>query len=185
MTDPTPAEQLNAALTASNVTAAAAHSAAGPDVWAGSPYRWIKEISSSRKRGAEGEKLVTLFLGSCKYTVTKPTSSDSDRNVNAVPTEIKFSTLWEKGTYRFQQLRDQDYHYVVCFGLSPQGWHMWIVPKQVAWDNSTPQHGGSGGTDTHWLEVDPENPPAWLAPYGGTAARTATALQSAFGTVEA
>ena len=84
------------------------------------------------------------------------------------------STLWEGGFYKFQQLRDQDYDFALCLGVSPFDAHCWVLPKRVlleGWTSKatgiTPQHGGSAGTDTAWLNVYPEGAPEWLNPWGG------------------
>jgi hypothetical protein len=39
--------------------------------------------------------------------------------INGHRVEIKFSTLWQEGIYNFQQIRDQNYEYAVCLGISP------------------------------------------------------------------
>ena len=85
--------------------------------------------------------------------------------------EIKFSTLWKKGIYRFQQIRDQNYEYAVCLGISPQEAHCWVISKVLLLDHvigHTPQHRGGLGTDTFWFSVDPNNPPDWLVDCGGS-----------------
>ncbi|MDW8236734.1 MAG: hypothetical protein RMK98_08975 [Bacteroidia bacterium] len=69
--------------------------------------------------------------------------------------EIKFSTLWRTGVYKFQQLRDQPYDLLLCLGLSPQEAHLWTFPKSEALWYATPQHGGKEGKDTYWLSLSP------------------------------
>ena len=39
--------------------------------------------------------------------------------------------LWQTGTYKFQQIRNQNYRFVVCLGISPHDAHCWIIPKNV------------------------------------------------------
>jgi hypothetical protein len=99
--------------------------------------------------------------------------------VNGVNMEIKFSTLWRSGGYKFQQLRDQDYASVFCLGVSPSRVHAWLIPKAVAWQNSIPQHGGSLGTDTKWLGFQADNPPEWMSQYGGTLAQALSVIKKA------
>lgn len=96
-----------------------------------------------------------------------PVSRDHDRLVNDHKVEIKFSTLWEQGDFAFQQLRDQDYEYVVLLGVLPAAAQAWIVPKDEVFARATPQHGGSRGTDTRWLRFRAKSAPAWMADYGG------------------
>jgi len=102
--------------------------------------------------------------------VLRAPHSGCDRVVNCVNMEIKFSTRWEDGSYVFQQLRDQDYSNVFCLGVSPRDVHARIIPKDVLWEHSTPQHGGVNGKDTRWLDFPAASPPAWLTPYGGSLA---------------
>ena len=83
------------------------------------------------------------------------------------------STLWKSGSYKFQQLRDQDYSFAVCLGISPRDAHCWVLPKDVIlshWREGDirTQHGGSTGRDTAWLSVDPNAIPQWLRNWGGT-----------------
>ncbi|MGH9894733.1 MAG: hypothetical protein ACREA0_22685 [bacterium] len=141
--------------------------AAGDDLYAGSPFEWIRKIASSRRRGKAGEVLAAAWLGRLGFDVGPPVSSGHDRLVNSRKVEIKFSTLWNGSNYVFQQLRDQDYELVVLMGLSPTTAHAWIVPKADAIANSVPQHGGAAGTDTRWIAFPADTPPGWLRQFGG------------------
>lgn len=142
------------------------------DIWAGSPFAWIRS-QPSRKKGAIGEKLVAGWLAAKGFDVVRSPDGDADRVVNGARAEIKFSTLWASGYYKFQQLRDQDYLFAICLGVSPFDAHCWVLPKDVIisqWrigDGLVTQHGGRRGSDTAWLNVDPSSPPAWLRDYGG------------------
>ena len=84
------------------------------------------------------------------------------------------STLWENGTYKFQQFRDQHYRFAVCLGISPFDVHCWVLSKETImrqWKSGDieSQHGGAGGTDTAWLTVNPkEETPEWLNDCGGS-----------------
>jgi len=76
--------------------------------------------------------------------------------------------------YRFQQLRDQNYDAAICLGISPFDAHCRAISKASLpgeWrltGNIRTQHGGSGGSDTAWIAVDPAKPPSWLRPHGGS-----------------
>ncbi len=140
--------------------------------WEGSPFGWIRQIPS-RRRGAVGEKLVEGYLACKGFTVDRSPDSEADRLIDGIRAEIKMSTLWENGTYTFQQLRDQNYQFAICLGISPFDAHCWVLPKQTImnqWElgGIRSQHGGAGGTDTRWLKVNPEDVPAWLNDCGGT-----------------
>jgi hypothetical protein len=92
---------------------------------------------------------------------------------------IKFSTIWHSGVYKFQQIRDEDYDYLVCLGISPHQAHLWFVPKTEV-DNRiigiAGQHRGSSANDTFWLSIDPTYAHAWLNNYGGTIGQAETML---------
>ena len=135
-------------------------------IWNGSPFDWIRRLPSRRK-GKIGEQLVSGWCATQGFDVTSSRDSDADRIIAGRRVEIKMSTLWKSGIYKFQQLRDQDYSYVMCIGISPFDAQCWVIPKDVIWVNTPPQHGGSRGTDTRWLSFKAVNPPEWLAEYGG------------------
>lgn len=89
--------------------------------------------------------------------------------------EVKYSSLWtDNQQYRFQQIRDQDYDYCFCLGVSPFDVHAWFIPKDELMVDRPPapgpQHGGQAGRDTKWLAFPADDPPTWLATYGGTLA---------------
>ncbi|MDC3307570.1 hypothetical protein OAV47_01935 [bacterium] len=143
------------------------------NIWEGSPFAWIK-TRPSRQVGAIGEKLVAGWLAARGFNVTRSPDSDADRLIEDKRMEIKFSTLWKNGGYKFQQLRDQNYDFALCIGASPFSAHCWVLPKAEIlhqWretGNLASQHGGRTGSDTAWLSVTPEDAPEWLAPFGGT-----------------
>lgn len=142
------------------------------DPWAQSPFGWIKQMAS-RRIGAIGETLVSQWCESVGFRVTRTGDSDADRLIEGLRVEIKFSTLWtDTGIYKFQQIRDQQYEYCFCLGVSPDSVGAWFIPKSVLMTNRppelVPQHGGSDGVDTKWLSFKASAPPAWLEPYGGT-----------------
>ena len=86
----------------------------------------------------------------------------------------------EEGFYKFQQLRDQNYDFAICLGLSPFDAHCWVLPKEILIERMKTgdiphQHGGARGRDTYWLTVYPEAVPEWLNEWGG---RLGTAIES-------
>ncbi len=141
--------------------------------WEGSPFAWIK-TKPSRQVGAIGEKLVAGWLAARGFNVARAGDSDADRVVENMRVEIKISTLWANGGYKFQQLRDQRYDLAICLGISPFNAHCWVIPKEDVlrlWKTEhkiASQHGGQEGADTAWIDVRVEDPPEWLRQYGGT-----------------
>lgn len=145
--------------------------------WTGSPFAWILTLPS-RTRGAVGEEIVAAWLTSNGSKVSRASHTGCDRIVDGENMEIKFSTRWKTGGFKFQQLRDQDYASVFCLGVSPNDVQAWLIPKAVAWDHATPQHGGRLGTDTKWLCFQADSPPNWLSAYGGSLADVLAILQN-------
>ncbi|MBY0313756.1 MAG: hypothetical protein K2W85_16950 [Phycisphaerales bacterium] len=154
--------------------------------WQGSPFAWIK-TRPSRQVGVIGEKLVAGWLATRGFDVVRSPDSQADRIINGARAEIKFSTLWKSGSYKFQQLRDQDYAFALCLGISPFDAHCWVIPKRVIlaqWGKGAgleSQHGGRAGSDTAWLSVVPGDEPAWLRQCGGRLADAAALVAKASG----
>ena len=102
-------------------------------------------------------------------------------------TEIKFSTLWANQSYKFQQIRDQDYQLLVCLGVSPFTAHAWVFEKEFLVSNTglvtglSHQHGGAEGRDTAWLSVSPTDVHPWMDAYGGDLAAAIRRLRSLVG----
>jgi len=74
------------------------------DPWAGSPFAWIR-TRPSRQVGKIGEQLVSGWCAAKGLDVVASHDSQADRVIAGRRVEIKFSTLWESGSYTFQQLR--------------------------------------------------------------------------------
>lgn len=141
---------------------------AANDPWLGSPFRWILSVPS-RTKGAIGEALVAGWCAAKGFDVVRSHSSQADRIINGHRIEVKLSTLWETGGFRFQQIRDQDYDYVFCIGISPFDAQAWFIPKEVLRQyviGHMGQHTGSAGTDTAWLGFAASKPYSWMEPYG-------------------
>ena len=144
------------------------------DEWAGSPFAWMQGKPSSRQKCTIGEKIVSGYLTMKGFGVTRSPDREADRIINQTArAEIKLSLLWEDRKYAFQQLRDQNYHFAICLGISPFNAHCWVLPKETilaqwrAGEGIKPQHGGQEGSDTAWLHVDPNDVPSWLTQWGG------------------
>lgn len=146
--------------------------------WLGSPFAGIR-ARPSRQVGVIGEKLVAGFLATKGFDVSRSPDTQADRIINGERAEVKFSTLWKGGFYKFQQLRDQNYRFAVCLGVSPFDAHCWVIPKSTilaqwrAGQGLRSQHGGRKGTDTAWLSVTPGREPPWLRECGGRLADAA------------
>lgn len=152
-------------------------------MWEGSPFSWIR-TRPARQVGAIGEKLVSSWCEQKNFLVQRTGDSDADRLINGIRVEIKFSTLWtENKIYKFQQIRDQEYEYCFCLGVSPFAVHAWFIPKAEICKPRPPalvhQHGGVDGRDTLWLSFQADSPPSWLAKFGGTLEGVEALIKSA------
>ena len=150
----------------------------GDDPWEASPFAWILN-EASRRRGAIGERLVKAWARDCGMTVSGPADTGHDCVLDGVKVEVKLSTLWKSGGYKFQQLRDQSYEVAALLGLQPQIVQLWFVPKAEIWTRAVGQHTGAGAVDTKWLSFPASSPPSWLGPYGGTLERASSSLEQA------
>jgi len=125
--------------------------------------------------------LVAGWCAAKGFDVVRSRSSQADRIVDGHRIEIKFSTLWKNGGYKFQQIRDQDYDYAFCLGVSPFDAHAWLIPKTILRQyviGHMGQHTGAGGSDTAWLGFPPNKPFDWMAPYGGRLSDVAQLLST-------
>lgn len=149
------------------------------DPWEGSPFGWILR-TPSRTKGAIGEKLVSAWCALKEFDVVKSRSTDADRIIEGHRVEIKLSTLWSGGGFKFQQIRDQEYDYCLCLGLAPFHAYGWFIPKSALLERvigHTGQHTGQAGTDTAWLGFQSDSAPIWLSPYGGSLSDLRAAIE--------
>jgi len=134
------------------------------DLWKDSPFEWILQLPA-RKKGKLGRKLITSWLAGKGLLVETKGDSSETIIIKGYKVAIKFSTMWTKGFYRFQQIRSTGYDYVICLGLSPFEAHCWFFNREHAIENATQQH--KGATE-YWVPINPQKPPAWVKGCGGT-----------------
>lgn len=149
------------------------------DPWEGSPFAWIRTCPS-RQVGKIGEQLVAGWCAAKGLDVSASKGTAADRVIAGRRVEIKFSTLWKSNVYKFQQIRDQEYDYLVCLGVSPFDAHCWVISKTLLYCHvigHTPQHTGRTGKDTFWISVSPASPPGWLRKSGGRLAAAYRIMQ--------
>jgi hypothetical protein len=149
-------------------------------IWMDSKFEWVLYLPSASK-GRLGKRLVYQWCALRELAVDRSPDSEADMLINGHRVEIKFSTLWKAGIYKFQQIRDQDYEYCVLLGVSPFEAHCWVVSKKILKEyviGHMGQHTGSGGQDTAWLTVNPNKPASWLNQCGGTLEEAYKVLKS-------
>jgi len=148
--------------------------------WYGSPFEWVLNLPAGTK-GKLGKQLVFQWCALKNLAVTHSPDSQADMIINGHRVEIKFSTLWKAGFYKFQQIRNQNYEYCICLGVSPYEAHCWVLSKPVLFQyviGHLGQHTGSLGKETAWLTIEPKNPPHWIIPFGGTLEKAFIVLKS-------
>lgn len=144
-----------------------------PDPWARSPFRWFANESSPRK-GAIGKKLVRQWAEHEGMHVGK-SGHGSDFRIDGLRIAVKTGLVWAGQVFVFEQIREQGYEAAALLGLEPERARLWVVPREVLWDQADWQHGHAN----KWLHVPPEEPPSWLSAYGGTLPQARQALEQA------
>jgi hypothetical protein len=148
-------------------------------IWLGSPFEWVLTLPSGAK-GKLGKRLVYQWCALQGLAVDRSPDSEADMLVNGHRAEIKFSTLWTAGFYKFQQIRDQNYEFMICLGISPNEAHCWVLSKNILMDNvigHLGQHTGAAGQETAWFEVRLNAIQPWLSDTGGNLATALTKLR--------
>jgi hypothetical protein len=144
------------------------HAPGSDDPWEGSPFKWIKSQPSTTK-GKIGEQLVAGWCAAKGFDVVRSGDREADRVIEGHRVEVKLSTLWKAGVYKFQQIRDQNYDFCFCLGICPFDAHAWLLPKAVLVQHvigHMGQHTGAAATDTAWLSFPVNRPLPWMTPYG-------------------
>ncbi|NWG08548.1 MAG: site-specific DNA-methyltransferase [Chloroflexi bacterium] len=130
------------------------------DIWKNSPFEWILQLPA-RKKSKLARELVASWLAAKGISCEPIGDASETLLINEHRFAIKFSTIWRKGFYKFQQIRAEGYEYVICLGISPFNAHCWIFDKQYAIDHAKKQH-----QTEFWVTVNPENQ-QWAEGFGG------------------
>ena len=150
------------------------------DIYKDSNFKVFKDMSS-KKKGAEFERIVEEYAIRLGNTVAPPESSEHDRKISGIESqwgikkaEIKGSFLWGTGThFRWQQIRPgQDYDVMVFLAIYPQKINFYYATKDVVkaaveiqdergyWIHN--QHGGMKvNSGTFFIDGMPEDFP-WM-----------------------
>jgi site-specific DNA-methyltransferase (adenine-specific) len=136
--------------------------------WEESPFGWILDLPPAAK-GKLGRHLILTWCISKGFSVDHSVEKDASLLINGKRVNTKFSTLWSGGIYKFQQIRDLNYDYLICMGISPDEAHCWILRKDDVLSNAKIQHKGRGEKGSeYWISVNPNSPPPWITTSGGT-----------------
>lgn len=125
--------------------------------YVGSVFRSIRQMAPKHK-GARYEAIVEHLCASQGMSVESPKSSDHDRIINGVKTEIKGSCLNKgKDVFSFLQIRpDQDYEQLLFLCCHPSETYMLTMSKalvsQYCEDGTfKKQHGGNSATSRTFM----------------------------------
>ena len=131
----------------------------------------LKQLSSKTK-GAKFEQIVEEAMSKNGHKVGKSANgSDSDRAIDDLNVEIKGSFLWKgQDTFRFQQIRNQDYDLVIFLFVYPDHISIRAAHKQDVMDvvarqdeNGFFPHNQHGGkkvdSGTYFLDTTEEDMP--------------------------
>jgi len=135
--------------------------------WDESPFAWVLDLPPAAK-GKLGRQLIVTWCASKGLSAVHSTDKDANLLINGIRVATKFSTLWSGGIYKFQQIRDLNYEYLICFGISPFDAHCWIFKKKDVLKNAKVQHKGAKEGSEYWLSINPSTPPPWTLEYGGS-----------------
>lgn len=137
--------------------------------WATSSLNWIRALPPASK-GTVGRDIASGLLQHCDLTVS---ASKKTLQVNGNRISVKTSLMWEAGFVMFQNIRNSNADFLLCLGLYPGKSFGWLIPQGEVWLDGairTDRHGVTAqhkGADA-WLEIHPDDPDAWVKPYGGT-----------------
>ncbi|MCX7929650.1 MAG: hypothetical protein N2663_02880 [Chlorobi bacterium] len=147
--------------------------------WETSPFAWLKAGLPSRTIGKIGEEFVKRLCEHCGIQVKSASDTDADLVIGKCRVEVKFSTLWESGSYKFQQIRNQNYDYLIALGISPNAAHCWVVSKDTILTKAKSQHLGEKGSETFWVEINPTDSSKceWLTPPDGSLEKAITIIR--------
>ena len=108
----------------------------------GTPIDKWNSLAGTVKSAVAVEAMVT-WLTSNGITVSDPSSSDHDKIISKVKTELKMATCQVKGHYIWNQIRTtQDYGAVIFTAIKPEGVRLFWCSKEEAAQVGSPQHDG-------------------------------------------
>jgi len=132
------------------------------EIWESSPFSWVTQLPAAKK-GKLGRNLISSWCTAKNLAVSHPNDNKANLIINGYRIATKFSTLWSEGSYKFQQIRDEGYDYLICLGISPSEVHCWIFNREYIVAKAKPQHKGAD----FFLTINPNNPPGWACIGGG------------------
>jgi hypothetical protein len=151
--------------------------------WKDHPLEWIRSKPSARI-GKIGRLFVTEL---CNQAELQAKGVGYALLIGKKKFQVRFSTGWSGGGFKFEQLRFEKYEAVICLGITPERAFAWVIPQTVIFgtngtilkkDGLTPQHKGKGGSETAWINVNVQEIPEWMTPYGDSVADAVKKLKA-------
>lgn len=125
--------------------------------WENSPFAELIPTFGIKDTGIIGEAMIFALME--LYGISVKTAlvnnDDYDLMINGKRIEIKFATQSKVGVFTANQIRDQNYDYMLIIGLSPNNITYWLFDKAKAWEIGSFQHGKSEIKDTKIITVTP------------------------------
>ena len=145
--------------------------------WINSDFSLVKDILNPRIRGEAMIALALKFIRKSEYPMDPDSKHNSTQTakINKKLIQIKTSSLWRGGFYKFQQIRRTDkFDLLFCFGISPGNVHCWIIERYLIindigfWEDFEGLENQHANEETtRWLKVNPKNVADSLKPWGG------------------
>jgi 16S rRNA G966 N2-methylase RsmD len=129
------------------------------NAWNDSPFEWILHLPPEQKHKL-GKHLAASWCKSRHLTVGQ--DSGEWLNINDCKVAVELSMLDANGTYTFHPIDKDDFDAILWLGISPVAAHGWVIRQ----------------TGQGTFPINPNNPPAWLAPCGGTLDQAFTVLKN-------
>jgi hypothetical protein len=140
------------------------------DDWDDSPYLWLKQLPPV-SRGRAAAALLHRWCQHLGIPATANPKAPTELSTPAGTVQVKSSTLWSAGEYRFQAVRPGHHTHLALLGISPHRAHLWVLPSGLALAHRDNVRGDAG-----WITLTPTRPAAWTHPYGPEPATAAALL---------
>jgi hypothetical protein len=141
-------------------------------LWNESHCGWIRAKAS----GAKGKIAVQIASRVMQAAGYKPHADEGGIKVNDRFLIVRSSFMWGKNCWKFQQIRDTNFHYLLCLGFHPRDdAYIWLIPSHRIYVDGVlqknpglgRQHGGKQGREDAWLHIESMNPlGGWTGEYG-------------------
>lgn len=119
-----------------------------PSIFDGSIFESLRN-GHPHQRGGVGQDLVVMLCDQCGLSVQR-ISKDGDVNIEGINAEVKTAFQGEDYSFTINQLRPQEYKYVIIVAFTPNEVQIFTVPKDIILNHKRTggQHGGRSASET-------------------------------------